>query len=99
MQHQAFAGSLDDYAAVSEASMKKMGWTTTSSRADGDAYFAEATGTMRGPKGNVELHFYFKAIRSGGNVILATATTPEARWQTEKEVLKPVVDSLKPLKK
>ena len=95
IQHQAFAGTLQDYSALSKTQFEKGSWTIVNETIDDFTYTTEAIGQP--PGADKELHFYFRAIKSGGNVILATATVPQARWDEEKTKLIQIVDSLKPL--
>ena len=97
VQHQKFAGTLSDYKMTSEANLKEIKLTVSNARLENGAYTAEAVGKVRGLE--FELHFYFKAIKSGDNVILATAAIPSSRWDTEKELLLPIINSLVPTKK
>lgn len=92
IQHQAFSGTLNEYATLSAAGAKQANFTVLYSKIENDAYVAEATGKVGNL--NIELHFYFKAIKSGNNAILATATIPAARWEKEKGLLVPIVESL-----
>jgi len=92
VQHQPYRGTLSDYAAPSVAAIQQANLTIGNARVENGAYMAEATGKVAGI--DIELHFYFKAIKSGDNVILATATIPSSRWDTEKARLLPIVDSL-----
>jgi len=73
------------------------GLTITNETIEDTVYTAEAVGEVAGIE--IELHFYFRAIKSADNVILATATIPNARWEAESKLLVPIVDSLKPLQK
>ncbi|MEE9403348.1 MAG: hypothetical protein V3V20_00510 [Algisphaera sp.] len=94
IQHQAFPGTLQDYATLTKTQFIQMDCTTLNSAIQDDVYSTEATGKFPGIE--IELHFYLRAIKSGDNVILATATIPTDRWETEKQILLPIVDSLKP---
>ncbi len=95
VQHQAFPGALKDYAALSWTQSRGAGLTITNERMDDSGYTAEAVGQVAGIE--IELHFYFRAIKAGDNVILATAAVPNSRWDAEKILLAPIVNSLKPI--
>lgn len=97
LQHQAFPGSLSEWVAESDAGAKKVGLKISNAKLTNGVYTAEAVGKVPGI--DMEFHFYFKAVKSANNVILATATIPTSRWDDEKDLLIPIVDSLRAVRK
>ena len=99
VQHQAFSGDLEDFAALSRSQSKIAGWKVNSEQATEDAYVADVVGKTPGIdiEIKIKMHFYFRAIKVGENIILATAAAPESRWEEDKDTLISVVDSLRPI--
>ena len=95
IQHQLYPGTLKEYAALSKTQSRQSGLTVTAERIDETAYTAEAVGKLPGLE--IELRFYFRAIKVGDHVVLATATAPASRWETDRQLLSPIIDSLKPI--
>lgn len=94
VQHQPFPGTMEEFAKLSVGQFEAGKFKLINSKVEGDVFTAEATGNVATLK--MDMHFYFKAIKRGNNVILATATIPASRWDAESPKLIPIVDSLEP---
>jgi hypothetical protein len=92
VQIQPYAGTVEDYVALSLQQFKSAGLTVLEQKisAKSVAVF-EYTGKIQGAL----RHCYARAEKSGGNVYLATGTATPAQWDKEADRIKSCVDSFR----
>jgi len=92
VQIQPYAGTIDEYVALSVDQFKSMGLKLSYQKAVGKSAVAlEYTGEMKGKP----LHWYARAEKSVANVYLVTATASEEQWSAVATQLKTCVDSFR----
>lgn len=94
---QAFTGTMDEYAAISEGSIVQQGWTMLESNVDeaNDTYTLEyqALNVPNQPA----MHFYAKVIRCGQQIELATVTVLESTWEQHAVAARACINSFSTL--
>jgi hypothetical protein len=88
---QPFAGTMEEYLAVTRSQFDAAGITVVSSKVGASSLLLEYTGPMQGR----ELHWYARAEKAGPRVYLATATATLQQWSRVGTQLKACVDSFK----
>ena len=95
VQIQVYAGSLDDYAALSKQQLEQMKMKMLKeSKPDKSSVLWEYSGEIQ----QRPLHFYAKAVMKPGRVYLATAAATEEQWKAASAKLIACVESLTPNK-
>ncbi len=90
VQIQDYAGSIDDYAALSLKQFASLKFTVLSNTKSGqDTIILNYTGRIQGSL----LHSYAKAVSKNGKILLTTAIATEDQWKTSADKLKACVDS------
>lgn len=88
---QPYDDSISDYAALTQDQFKAKGVTMIGEpQIDESAVAFEYMGSLQGR----DLHWYARAEKQGGRVVLATATALESQWETVSDRLRSCVDSL-----
>jgi hypothetical protein len=91
LQIQSFAGSLDEYDRITRGQFDQSGITLIDGHTSGNELVYEYAGDMNGRA----LHWYARAIKSGGSIYLVTATALNSRWNLEKKALIASVQSFR----
>jgi hypothetical protein len=92
VQIQPYTGTIKDYATLSRKQFEQMKWNVISDQQSGDnEWSVDYTGSFQG----ADLHFYARAVSTGGKVYLVTGTAKESQWITVSDTLRKHVDSLK----
>ena len=87
---QPYAGTITSYIAMSKDQFKQMNLTIISEKQSGDnEWIVEYSGPMQGN----DLHYYARAVSTGGKVYLVTSTAKESQWKAVSDVLRKHVDS------
>ncbi len=90
VQIQPYAGTMDDYTALTMEQLNRAKFKLLQKKAVGKAIaLYEYTGDMQGRT----LHWYARAEKSGARVYLATATATDEQWSKIAPRLKECVDS------
>ena len=92
VQVQPYAESLEKYVKLSESQFKQMKLKVIRSRVEDGAAIFEYSGVLQG---NLEMHYYSRALQRDGKVYLVTGTTLEKDWSVDSKALKASVDSFK----
>ncbi len=90
VQVQPFAGTMDEYIAISRDQFKANGVKLVTEKHDAKSATLEYTGALQGHA----LHWYARAYRGKKGIVLATATTDESQWTSAGPALRRSVDSL-----
>ncbi len=89
---QSFAGSMDEYIALSKSQFTAANFAVVSERRVGaDEWIVEYSGQMSG----TPLHWYGRGVRRAGRVYLVTATSAQASWTAVEADLKRSVHSFR----
>lgn len=92
VQVQPFAGTLDEYAALSQRQFSAAGCKVLSNtRQAQTVVIFEYTGKVK----DRSLHWYARAVQASGRIYLVTATSAAAHWDKEAPRLKACVDSFR----
>ena len=89
VQIQPFAGTIAEYDQLSKRQFEAVGWTVASEKSTPESMTWDFSGEQQGR----DLHFYAKAVASGGSVYLVTATALASQWDRVGAQLKDCVDS------
>ena len=89
IQIQPYTGTISDYKKLSESQFSQLGIKIIRSELKGNIVTFEYTGPMN----NAMLHWYAKAVKKGNYVYLATATSLDENWTTNKTKLVSSVNS------
>lgn len=89
VQKQRFEGGIADYDKTSTEQFKTFGLSVLNRSLKGNEVRYEYKGDMQGRP----MHWYARAVKSGGHVYLVTATALEADWARQKAALTRSVDS------
>lgn len=87
---QPYKKSIEDYKKLSESQFGPEKYKTVSSFIKDGIFYMEVAGKSAGA-----LHFYFKAIKKGDLVYLATATDMESNWLNSSKKLTEAIDSFR----
>lgn len=90
MTAQEYAGTIEEFAALSKDQFKQANWELLTDTIDKGVLTLEARGEAQGRA----LHWYFKAAaKKGGTVYLVTATAMQKDWPAQSAKLKACADS------